>query len=49
MLTLAQSNAKPDYKHQHKAARNYQKQIMKQQRKQQKTDAQRASAYRKQH
>jgi hypothetical protein len=46
---VAQSNAKPDYKHQHKAARNYQKQLMKQQHKQQRADAKRAKAYRKQH
>jgi hypothetical protein len=48
-LGLAQSNAKPDYRHQHKSAQNYQKRILKQQRKQQKTDAKRARAYRKQH
>jgi hypothetical protein len=48
-LGLAQSNAKPDYKHQHKSAEKYQKSLMKQQRKQQKADAKRAKAYRKQH
>ncbi len=48
-LALAQSNAKPDYKHQHKAAENYQKRILKQERKQQKADAERAKAYRKKH
>ena len=46
---IAQSNAKPDYKHQHKAAQKYQKQALKLQRKQQKADAKRAKAYRKQH
>lgn len=48
-LAFAQSNAKPDYKHQHKSAQKYQKSILKQQRKQQKTDEKRAKAYRRQH
>ncbi|HZQ42987.1 MAG TPA: hypothetical protein VFA99_07025 [Acidobacteriaceae bacterium] len=49
VLAPAQSNARPDYKHQHKAAQKYQKSILKQQRKQQKADARRARDYRKQH
>lgn len=48
-LGLAQSNARRDYKHQHKSAQKYQKALMKQQRKQRKADAKRAKAYRKQH
>jgi hypothetical protein len=48
-LGHAQSNAKPDYKHQHKSAQKYQKSLAKQRHKQQKIDAKRAKAYRKQH
>ena len=46
---LAQSNAASDYKTQHKAAEKYQKDLMKQRRKQQKEEAKAARAYRKQH
>ena len=46
---FAQSNAHPDYKHQHKSAQKYQKTLLKQRRKQQKAEAKAARAYRKQH
>jgi Flp pilus assembly protein TadB len=46
---LAQSNAKPDYRHQHKSAQNYQKSVQKRHRKQEKAQAKAAKAYRKQH
>lgn len=46
---LAQSNAKPDYKHQHKSAQKYQKSIQKQQKKQQEEQAKAAKTIRKQH
>ena len=39
----------PRYKQQHKAAQHYQKNVLKMQRKQQKQDAKRAKAFRKQH
>ena len=45
----AQSNAHADYKHQHKSAQKYQKSLMKERHKQEKVDAKRAKAYRKQH
>lgn len=45
----AQSNAKPDYKHQHKSAQKFQKSLAKQRRKQQKADIKAAKAYRKKH
>ncbi|HEV2579040.1 MAG TPA: hypothetical protein VGU25_17680 [Acidobacteriaceae bacterium] len=46
---LAQSNAHPDYKHQHKSAQKYQKSLQKLQRKRDKEQAKRARALRKQH
>jgi hypothetical protein len=46
---LAQSNAKPDYKHQHKSAQKYQKSIQNQRKKQLKQEAKAAKAIRKQH
>ena len=46
---LAQSNAAPDYKHQHKSAEKYQKSLMKQRRKQEKQQAKVAKEYRKKH
>lgn len=49
MLGFAQSNASPDYKHQHKSAQKYQKSLLKQRRKQEKAQAKQAKAYRKQH
>lgn len=49
LAASAQSNARPDYKHQHKSAQKYQKSIQKQQRRQAKTEARQAKAYRRQH
>ena len=46
---VAQSNAKPDYKSQHKDAEKYQKYLLKQRQKQEKQQAKAAQAYRKQH
>jgi hypothetical protein len=46
---FAQSNAKPDYKHQHKSAQKYQKTLMKEQHRQDKVNAKKAKAYRKEH
>jgi len=46
---LAQSNAAPDYYHQHKSAQKYQKSLMKQRRKQEKAQAKQAKRYRQQH
>lgn len=46
---MAQSNAKPDYKHQHKSAEQYQKSLLKKSRKQQKAAADAAKANRKKH
>lgn len=46
---FAQSNAHPDYKHQHKSAQKYQKTLLKQRHKQEKAEAKAAKAYRKQH
>jgi hypothetical protein len=49
LIGLAQSNAHPDYKHQHKSAEKYQKTLIKERHKQEKADAKKAKAYRKQH
>jgi len=46
---VAQSNAKSDYKSQHKDAEKYQKYLLKQRQKQEKQQAKVAQAYRKQH
>lgn len=46
---LAQSNASPDYHHQHKSAQKYQKAIAKQRKKQAKAEAKAIKSYRKQH
>jgi hypothetical protein len=46
---FGQSNAKPDYQHQHKSAQKYQKSIQKQRKKQLKHEAKAAKAIRKQH
>ena len=46
---LAQSNAKPDYNHQHKDAENYQKNLMKQRHKAEKAAAKKQKASLKQH
>lgn len=45
----AQSNAKPDYYHQHKDAKNYQKNLLKQRRKQEKAQEKKQKASLKQH
>jgi hypothetical protein len=46
---FAQSNAKRDYAHQHKDAEQYQKNLLKQRRKQEKEQAKAAQANRKRH
>ena len=48
-LSLGQSNARPDYKHQHKSAEKYQKSLRKLHRNEEKEQAKRARAFRKQH
>lgn len=49
MVSLAQSNAKPDYDHAHKNAEKYQKNLQKQRNKQEKAHAKAEKAYLKQH
>jgi hypothetical protein len=46
---VAQSHARPDFKHQHKSAQKYQKSLQKQQKKQLREQAKAAKAIRKQH
>lgn len=46
---LAQSNAHPDYAHQHKDAEKYQKQLIKERRRQEKEQAKVAKANRDRH
>ena len=46
---LAQSNARPDYAHQHKDAEKYQKRLMKERHKQEKAQAKAAKANLKRH